>query len=296
MNEEITKEDRKRIIQEYILNIPSFSTTVVKVLEICNNPDTSPNELNMVISLDPVLTGKVLTLINSAYYAFPKNVSSLTKAIIMLGINTVKNLALSTAILDSIGGKNSFQALSMDEFWLHSICTGVTCKILASSIGVPFAEREGYFLAGLLHDLGKIPLNNLFPDEYNHALEIAKSKKIQLYQGENLIFGANHCLIGRMIAKKWKLNEILADAIYLHHNPGKAKEEDRQLTSIVAIANIYANMLEMGSAKDLCTDEEALTNLLNSLGIDFSKLSDISKNITEEIENAKIFLQLSDKE
>jgi len=295
MNENVTKEDREKIIQEYILNIPSFSTTVLKVLEICNNPDTSPNELNMVISLDPVLTGKVLTLINSAYYAFPKNVSSLTKAIIMLGINTVKNLALSTAILESIGGKNSFQALSMDEFWLHSICTGVTCKILASSIGVPFAQREGYFLAGLLHDLGKIPLNNLFPNEYNNALEIAKSKKIQLYQVENLILGSNHCLIGRMIAKKWKLNEILAEAMYLHHSPEKANEENRQVTSIVAIANIYANMLEMGSAKGLYTDEKTLINLLNSLGIDFSRLSDISRNITEEIENAKIFLQLSNK-
>ena len=291
----INKEKRQKIIQNYILRMPSFSTTVAKVLEVCNSPKTSPNELNKVISLDPVLTGKVLTLINSAYYSLPKKVSSLTRAIIMLGINTVKNLALSTAIMGSVGGKGSFHALDTDDFWTHSICTGVTSKILAASIGVPAAQREEYFVAGLLHDLGKIPLNNRFPDEYTQALEMANAKQISLYQAEDLTLGINHCLAGKMIAEKWKLSETLVDAIYFHHSPGDVCEENKQVTTLVTISNIYANTLGMGSSQGLYTDKEILTNLFDSVGIDWTTLSDIRDNVIDEIEKAKIFLEVSDK-
>ena len=292
---DINKEKRQKIIQNYILRMPSFSTTVAKVLEVCNSPKTSPNELNKVISLDPVLTGKVLTLINSAYYSLPKKVSSLTRAIIMLGINTVKNLALSTAIMGSVGGKGSFHALDTDDFWTHSICTGVTSKILAASIGVPAAQREEYFVAGLLHDLGKIPLNNRFPDEYTQALEMANAKQISLYQAEDLTLGINHCLTGKMIAEKWKLSETLVDAIYFHHSPGDVCEENKQVTTLVTISNIYANTLGMGSSQGLYTDKEILTNLFDSVGIDWTTLSDIRDNVIDEIEKAKIFLEVSDK-
>ena len=292
---DINKEKRQKIIQNYILRMPSFSTTVAKVLEVCNSPKTSPNELNKVISLDPVLTGKVLTLINSAYYSLPKKVSSLTRAIIMLGINTVKNLALSTAIMGSVGGKGSFHALDTDDFWTHSICTGVTSKILAASIGVPAAQREEYFVAGLLHDLGKIPLNNRFPDEYTQALEMANAKQISLYQAEDLTLGINHCLTGKMIAEKWKLSEALGDAIYFHHSPGDVCEENKQVTTLVTISNIYANTLGMGSSQGLYTDKEILTNLFDSVGIDWTTLSDIRDNVIDEIEKAKIFLKVSDK-
>jgi HD-like signal output (HDOD) protein len=152
-------EKRLRQINKYILRMPSLSTTVGKVLEICNNPSTSPNDLNRVISLDPVLTGQVLRLINSAYYSLPNRITSLTRAIIMLGINTVKNLVLGTSIVGSVGGRESFKTLSMDHFWEHSLAVGVTAKTLAARKGIPITEREEFFVAGLLHDLGKIPLS-----------------------------------------------------------------------------------------------------------------------------------------
>ena len=95
-------------IQAYIARLPSLSTTAAKVLETCNNPQSAPNDLNRVISLDPVLAGQVLRLTNSAYYSLRHPVSSLTRAIIMLGINTVKNLVLSFAILEGLSSRQSF--------------------------------------------------------------------------------------------------------------------------------------------------------------------------------------------
>ena len=103
-------------IRLFVDKMPSLSTTVSKVLEICSRPDTVPNDLNRVVSLDPVLAGQVLKLINSAYYSLMNKVTSLTRAIIMLGLNTVKNLALSTAIIRSVGQAKKSQALPIREF------------------------------------------------------------------------------------------------------------------------------------------------------------------------------------
>jgi len=279
-----------------MLDVPiTLSTTVSKVLEICNSPDTSSNDLNRVISLDPVLTGRVLKLINSAYYSLANRATSLTWAIVMLGLNTVKNLALSTSVLESIGGEESFQTLSMDNFWMHSICVGVTAKSIAAIKRVPIRDREEYFVAGLLHDLGKIPLNNRFPEEYVHAMERAELKQVPLYQAENSIFEVDHCMVGGMIAKKWRLSKTIADSLRHHHKLVKAREENRQMVAIVALANTYANFLEVGSSGDRFHEDPQATHLLEQVGISWSALLDLRETVLGEIENAKIFLQLTQK-
>ena len=122
-------------IDEYIVNMPSLPTSVTKVLEICNNPQTSPADLNHVISLDPVLVGRVLKLINSAYYGLSQQVTSLVRAIIMIGINTVKNLALSSSILGSLSTSKITTGIDMEGFWRHSLCVGVAAKAIAKKTG-----------------------------------------------------------------------------------------------------------------------------------------------------------------
>ena len=273
--------------------MPSLSTTVTKVLEICNQPNTSPNDLNRVISLDPVLTGQVLKLINSAYYGLPTNITSLTRAIIMLGLNTVKNLALSTAVLGSIGGKESFQALSMDDFWTHSICVGVTAKSIALANGVPAMESEEYFVAGMLHDLGKVPLNGRFPKDYVEALGLVDSGHCPLDSAENTIFDLDHSLVGELIAEKWQLNENMNNALCHHHAPEEATDGNRQLIFTVALANLFANMEKIGSSGDLYPQEDVLDDLLEEVGADWTTLSQMVDQVMEDIEKAKIFLQVS---
>jgi c-di-GMP-related signal transduction protein len=123
-------------INRFIQNMPPLPISVSKILEIAKDPTADAKKLNEVISIDPVLTGKVLKLINSAYYALPNQITSIVRAIIMLGINTVKNLALSTAVISTIKKDSNFQALDMDAFWRHSICVGVIAKEFAKKLGV----------------------------------------------------------------------------------------------------------------------------------------------------------------
>ncbi len=289
----LSNEQRVKLIQKYIDRMPSLSTTVTKVLEICNRPNTSANDLNRVISLDPVLTGQVLKLINSAYYSLPNQISSLTRAIIMLGLNTVKNLALSTAVLGSMGREESFQSLSMDEFWTHSICVGVMAKALAIRKGVPVMVQEEFFVGGLLHDLGKIPLNNCFAGEYRQALELAVLEQGPLVRAEEMMLGFDHGVVGRMIAEKWQLNPALVELFSHHHDPENAAEKIRLLVNIVALANAYANLFDVGSAGDRYPDISRVGELLARLGLGWSDISALHAKVQGEIEKAQIFLQVA---
>ncbi len=294
MNEgPLTTEQRFKRLQSYIDRMPSLSTTVTKVLEVCNQPNTSPNDLNRVISLDPVLTGQVLKLINSAYYSLPNQITSLTRAIIMLGLNTVKNLALSTAILGSIGRTDSFRSLPMDLFWTHSICVGVTAKTLAAIRGVQAMLREEYFVAGLLHDLGKIPLNNCFAAEYEQALELAKLEQGALCRAETMMLGFDHGEVGRLIVEKWQLSGALAEVLGYHHAPEKARAKHQELIAIVALANIYANMFEIGSAGDFYPESTEITHILKLLGMQWGDLAGMHVSVQQEIDKAQVFLTVA---
>jgi HD-like signal output (HDOD) protein len=266
---------------------------VTKVLEVCNHPNTSANDLNRVIALDPVLTGQVLKLINSAYYSLPNQISSLTRAIIMLGINTVKNLALSTAVLGSMGREDSFRSLSMDAFWTHSLCVGVMAKALAGLKGIPGMQQEEFFVAGLLHDLGKIPLNNCFAEEYRQALELSGIEQGPLPRAEEMLLGFDHGLAGKMIADKWQLNPALIEMLRFHHTPEKASASSRQLVGVVALANAYANLFDVGSAGDRYPDISRVNELLALVGLQWLDLSTLHTVVQQEIEKARIFLQVA---
>ena len=289
----LSNEQRFKVIQKFIDRMPSLSTTVTKVLEICNRPNTSANDLNRVISLDPVLTGQVLKLINSAYYSLPNQISSLTRAIIMLGLNTVKNLALSTAVLESVGKASAFQSLSMDEFWTHSICVGVTAKALAGKMGIPPMMQEEYFVSGLLHDLGKIPLNNCFASEYQQSLELARLEQGPLTRAEEMMMSLDHGMVGKMIAEKWQLSTTLIDMLNHHHTPDQAAADNRNLIRIVALANIYANLYDIGSAGDNYPDVTLLGPLLKNLQLRWSDLSSLNDTVQREIDKAQIFLRVA---
>ncbi len=285
---DLDKDDQRKKIERFIQKMPSLSTTVGKVLEICSRTDASPNELNKVISLDPVLTGQVLKLINSAYYSLLTNVTSLTRAIMMLGMNTVKNMALSTAIIHSVAGANKSKALPVSRFWAHSIGVGVSAKLLAAASGVPIQEREELFIAGLMHDLGKIP----FGDEYIHVLSTARQEQRPLVEVERELLGIDHQEVGRLIAAKWMLNGVVSSCISCHHNIEMAGDEDRARVAIVALANMYVNIHDIGSAGDPFPAYKNAEMLLELTGLDWSNFADISGTVEDEIQKAQIFLQV----
>ncbi len=279
-------------IERFISRMPSLSTTVTRVLEICNSPVTSPNDLHRVIALDPVLTGRVLRVVNSAYYGLRNEITSLPRAIIMLGMNTIKNLVIGTAILNSFG-RSSFQALSMKKFWLHSVCAGVTAKQLAIVKDVPVAEREEYFVAGLLHDLGKIPLNSICSSEYLQILNSLSSGSGTLHENEREVLGIDHMHVGGFISERWKLGGVIGDCLHHHHDPDSAEESNRERVRVIALANMLSKAFGIGFAGGILPERSALEYLLEINELNGAELSGLEKTVREEIEKAQIFLQLT---
>jgi len=279
-------------LNRYIDNMPSLSITVAKVLEVVKNPQVTAKDLNKVINLDPVLMGRVLKLVNSAYYGLSNKVTSLVTAIIMLGINTIKNLALSTAVLANMKNKSQFKALNIDGFWRHSIGTGAAAKLIAGKLGIPQNMQEEYFIGGLLHDIGKIPLNDVFDEEYLKVIRAADMNKVQLIQMENEMLGINHAEVGRMISEKWKLSSETFDCILNHHDPHQAQEENFKLVSAVYMANSYCNLNEIGFSGNRFSGKMDMSILQNT-GITLEFLDNLFDTISEEVEKASIFLHVS---
>lgn len=284
MSNEIDKQNKK--IARFINRMPALSTTVGKVLEVCNKIDPSPNELNKVISLDPVLTGQVLKLINSSYYSLINTVTSLPRAITMIGMNTVKNMALSTAVIATVSLGKKSKALPITQFWAHSLGVGVTAKLIAKKKDVGIMEREELFFAGLLHDLGKVA----FGEDYATALDLATNNEIDLIDAEKESFGLTHEDVGKLICEKWKLNDFLTTAIAHHHDSVDIMDDERLV--YLALADMYCNTSGNSDAGNKHPNETRRAELLSKIDLEWSDILALDEEIEAEMERAKAFLQV----
>jgi putative nucleotidyltransferase with HDIG domain len=280
-------------VRAYILRIAGLSTTAQKVLRTCNEPNTCANDLKRVISLDPVLTGRVLQLINSAYYSLPSKVNSLTRAIILLGLNTVKNVVLSFAVFESFSRHDTFRVFSADDFWTHSLSVAAAAKLLSIQHGMPLAERDDYFVGGLMHDIGKIPLNHLFPDEYRQAVELALGSGRNMRFGEQAVIGIDHCEVGDIIARKWQLSPALAAALGRHHDPPGEAEAGMSMVGVVGLADILAHGMGAGIPGGSSLDENERQRTLATWNLTSEALAALTAAVAVEIEKARVFLEIA---
>jgi putative nucleotidyltransferase with HDIG domain len=285
-------QELKHALTGYIDQMPPLPTSIGKVLEICQRPNAQPADLNRVITLDPVLLARVMRLINSAYYGLNQEVTSLVRAIIMLGLNTVKNLALSTAILGTVktsGEKSS--ALSLDGFWLHSLCVGVAAKHIARLRNVSSNDVENYFFCGLLHDIGKVPLNNRAPEEYLTALSASADQRIPLFEAESQLLELTHCDAGALIIKTWRLSSDILDVVTWHHDPESYTGTNTELVHTVILADYFANIQEIGFSGNRFPSLPSPA-IYQSLGLTWGQIEALEPQVRQEIEKAKIFLKL----
>lgn len=289
----MTGSELRSALGGYIDKMPPLPTSVGKVLEICQMPHAQPSDLNRVISLDPVLLARVMRLINSAYYGLNQEVTSLVRAIIMLGLNTVKNLALSTAVLGSLNTTNTRNAvLNLDGFWLHSLCVGVMAKHLARLRGVPAQDQETYFFCGLLHDIGKVPLNNRVPGDYLAALQASGDRRMELVKAEDETLGFNHTEAGVLILDAWKLSEDIRDVVAWHHRPEEYPGPYKALVYTTKIADYFANILEIGFSGNRFPSTPP-AEVYRYLGLTWESVEELEPQVRQEIEKAKVFLKLS---
>jgi putative nucleotidyltransferase with HDIG domain len=280
-----------RTIEVAIENMPSISPIFNKIKEMARKIEVPPADIVKVIMTDPVLTAKVIKLVNSSFYSLKEPVHSLAEAVLFLGINTVKNLAMSSAVLERIMvGKNSL-GIDPREFWRHCLATAVGTRMLAKIQGVPSNDLEVYFLAGLLHDLGKVIFIQAMPDVYERALTDCREKSISLFLCETERMGASHGQVGGLLARKWKLETVLIEAIELHHQP-ESLESSNHVLKMVILANNFCKQAGLGGAGNSII-ESWIPELIQKESIDPTAIPSIIERLPAELQRAADFLGIA---
>lgn len=246
-----TRVDRERLkrITRTIINLPTLPTIVAKMLEIIDDPRSSARSLTRLINTDQVLTARILKLANSAFYGFPNPISTINLAVVVLGFETIKNLGLSVAVISRFAqARNDGELLDYSRFWEHCVGVGVASRMLARMHGLRALESEA-FVAGLIHDLGKVILSQYQTTRYSECLRLVKEEGMLLSRAEEQVFEANHAEVGSWLARKWNLPDTLVEAIRLHHVPLTAKLQP-ELCAMVHFGDILARAARIGSGGD----------------------------------------------
>ncbi|MBN1984286.1 MAG: HDOD domain-containing protein [Chitinivibrionales bacterium] len=272
-----------------ITTIPTLPVVLEKITELLKNPQTSAEEIGKAISTDQALASKVLKLVNSAFYGFPGKISTITHAVVILGFATIKNIVLTASILELFKKEQPDQVqFNVEKFWYHSIACGAATKVL--SVHMHCNQNEEYFIAGLIHDIGKIIFCQFLPKEFRQITEHVRMTNCLMFESEQLLFQTTHQDVGDIIARQWNLPSTLCSAIYCHHNPAPSQSH-YLITALVHCADILVRAMDYGNGGD--TKIPAIdSHVWNDLRLDNKNLLKLFDLIKEELDKATIFMQL----
>jgi putative nucleotidyltransferase with HDIG domain len=293
MNNSINKKpdpNRIRKITESIIGLPTLPTVISKMIELVDNPRTSASALARLISTDQTLTARLLKLANSAYYGFPREISTVNMAIVVLGFNTVKDMGLSLSVFDVFKQAENSSFFDIARFWEHSIACGIASRMIARHAGSRFAAEA--FVAGLLHDIGKVILNQYFHKDF-----VAIMKKIGegviLEDAENEIIGTSHAVIGGWLAEKWNLPKLISESIEFHHEPWEARKSP-EFIALISLANYICHLCGLGNScrKSAPEPDFRLWDIfqLNSIPIDITDVQSLQDEFMLEFDKSESFL------
>lgn len=263
-------------------DMPAFPKSVQKILALTRDVNCAPKDLVQVIEKDPVVTVKVLRVVNSAYYSLPTQISSINHAVVYLGFNTIKNLALSIA---AIGILPTINAAGFDgqQYLLHSLSTASIAKRLA--LRVDDADPMDCFIAGLLHDFGKAVFAQYMPVEFRKALDLSLWNETSLHLAFREVIGVDHAVVGAMLVEKWRFAPNLIETIRHQHG---ADLKDTDMIACVFAANQISKKMKFGFGGNPCV-EELPPMLAKRLGGSLDEVIASLGDLAPMFEEAKIF-------
>ncbi|MBF0493309.1 MAG: HDOD domain-containing protein [Deltaproteobacteria bacterium] len=256
-------------IAAHISAVPPLPAAAQKLIQLTSFQDVDIREVSQVIAMDQAIASKLLQIVNSPFYGLRQKVNTIPQAITLMGLEAIKSLALSVSVIRSSAGKKRSGYLNQEDFWTHSLSTAILCKKIAGLIGN--TDPEEAFIAGLMHDIGKLVFFEFTGDSYRLALEQASKAKASLNSFELEIFEINHALLGEELCHHWMIPEKISKAIASHHEAPLEKEDSAEqgLGNIVSVANQLAHILNLGSSGNHLISLNALSYLVKkNIGLD----------------------------
>ncbi len=286
-----TEIDTSQVVRKALSKIGDIATlpeVTAKIISIVDDPKSTAHDLHNIIKNDPALATKILKVVNSAFYGLPGQVSDLDRAIVLLGLSAVKNIAISASISRLFTAEKISDKFSARDIWKHSVAVAVVTREFCCLIGKKaFAEEA--FLAGLIHDLGLLIERQAFPDQLTEVINTAYKQEQHFCAVEMDRIGTDHQDLGSALAAKWKFPRLLQTVIGYHHKVDRLNEETRLLPCLVNIADVLCTHEKIGF--HLTAEGQDVTDvLLESVGLTENDFNNLTENLPEKIETAESML------
>ena len=227
-----------------IKNLPTLPVIVSRILEVADDSGSSANELAELVARDMSVSAKVLNLANSAFYGFLRQITTIPQAVVVLGFDAVRGLALGVSVYETLPMATSEDSFDREAFWIHSIGCGTAARIIASALG--YRDTGTFFVAGLLHDLGKVVLDKYFDEQYQQVVHQMLTEGKGSVSAEEEVLKVNHAEVGGWLAFRWRFPDILVGAIEHHHSPTSVEARFVRDMMVVYLANILTKQADIG--------------------------------------------------
>lgn len=284
-----TAEQREQVVAEAIREIGHIATLpeiTLKIIELVEDPQSTAQDLHRVIACDPALCSRILKVVNSSFYGLPGQIGSINRAIVMLGLNAVKNIAIAASLAKLFRGGELAPGFSARALWSHSVMTAAITKMLASTLKMGLGDEA--FLGGLIHDIGLVvemqyDRHRLIDVVERVGPDADGVPALNMLEVEAELFGATHEDFGAALCRSWRFPAMLGAITGYHHRPMSAPEENRTLVSMVYVADRLA--AERGGFRLDLPSVEIASEVLEALSLSQDRLSSLRQAVVEELKS-----------
>jgi len=287
-----TCENRLKQLISNIRNLPTPPIVFEQIQKVMHDPDASMGDVASILAEDPAMSVKVLKLTNSAFYGLSREIDSVKHAVMIIGLEAVKNLVLSASVLNMFKANEGNKEYH-ESFWRHSLATAFASRIVAQrlKVGKTF-NPDPAFSIGLIHDIGKMVFSCFMPKEMQMILDYRKTHPgIPDVEAEMAILGFNHAQLGGQLAVTWKLPVRMADAIGFHHNPEAPNGSDNfaYLTNLADYVALVGFPIETMETRPKLPDPTTL----QFFGIEPADIDSLKDGLLDEYMKAETFMKIA---
>ena len=275
--EDLTTKRKGKILA--VKDLPTLPPVLDEITKMIEDDNCTPKQIAEAIAKDQVLSAKVLKMVNSPVYGFPRRITTIQHAIVLLGFNVIRGIIISTSVFDVM-------TQAMVGLWEHSLGCATISKIIAEELGLK--DPEEFAVAGLLHDIGKVVIAIQLPEEKEEIQKLVAEEDITYLEAEKKVLGFGHDRVNSWLAEYWNLPLPTKVALTYHHNP-KSAEFYQEFAKIVHIADFITKVLEIGNSGDELLCALSKKDFLDT-GLTFKKLAKIMDRILEDIIEVLTFI------
>lgn len=257
-----------------------------QVLKMVDNPDLAPRQIGALIERDAGLASKLLKVANSSYYGSSGKIKTVSQAISVMGMSTVRTTIVSQAYQQMTAVRGASKRFDRVAFWQHSLAAASAARTLAKLKG--WRDPEEAFLAGLMHDLGRLVMDRFLPNELDQILTLALEKATPLMDAEREVLGYTHIEVGELLGEQWSLPSGLREAVRSHHIP--VRFDENPLGCFVYVGNVIAH--QVGFALPPPVLYEVAPEVIESLGIPQAQLEGLKQVVFQEVMRTQEVLKI----